>query len=85
MISCSEPSTYQVVTWKVTSGHGLADQTTQDCFQGSFNTGGTPTTVTLSGCGSHKVTIVPQATGSAVGDTVEHDLVPPMRFTIHVC
>jgi hypothetical protein len=30
MISCSEPSTYQVVTWKVTSGHGLADQTTQD-------------------------------------------------------
>jgi hypothetical protein len=83
--SCSEPGTTPVVTWKLSTGSDPTAGSIAACFQGSFNPGGIAQTFAVIGCGAHVLTVTPQGFGESIGDTTEHPLAAPMKFSLHVC
>ena len=81
---CSQPPD-AIATWNIGVGSDPSEQTVASCFQGSFNPGGIPTTLSVVGCGSHILTVTPEGLGTSIGDTTEHALAAPLHFSIKLC
>src|SRR5581483_7983846 len=74
---CKEPETEPLgVTWDVSSGNGLTDDTIASCYGGSLSIDG-PLGVQLTGRGTQVLTFTP-------GDINKRSLAR-MRLAVHVC
>jgi hypothetical protein len=83
--TCSEPANALVVIWKVSTGNDPTDESVSTCFEGSFNPGGTPVSLSATGCGSHVLTVTPESYGSSLSNPKLRPVATPMRFAFGVC
>ena len=82
--NCAEPPG-SAADWQMNVAGDPTGGSVGLCASGTFDSGGMPTPVTVSGCGSHIVAFVPESMGNSPTDVTLHPVAQPMRFSIHVC
>jgi hypothetical protein len=50
-----------------------------------LNPGGTPVSLSASGCGSHVLAVTPESYGSSLSNPKLRPVATPMRFAFGVC